>query len=136
MSAGEWAAVVVSVAVAILVTGLLFALVSLTRTLSQLRQAVDQFTRESVPLVTDLRTTVQRADAELERVDALLKTAESVSGTVDAASRLAYLTFSNPVVKALAFSTGVARAGRRLRGSDGHAPRALPVGRSSRRARR
>jgi len=127
VTAGEWAAVVVSMAVAILVAGMLFALIGLTRTLKQLRRAVDEFTRETVPLVADMHAAVQRADADLERVDGLLTTAESLTGTVDAASRLAYLTLSNPVVKALAFGTGVARAGRRLRGTTPTPPRRLPA---------
>jgi uncharacterized protein YoxC len=118
MSAGEWAAAVGTVAMIVVVLGLLFVLTSLSRTLAALRTSLEQFSRESTALAADLQSTVRRADAELERVDNLLATAESVGGTVDAASRLAYLTFSNPVVKALAFSTGVARAGRRLRRKD------------------
>jgi hypothetical protein len=45
----------------------------------------------------------------------VLGTAESISGTVDSASRLAYLALSNPVIKALAFGAGTARAARRFR---------------------
>jgi hypothetical protein len=48
-------------------------------------------------------------------VDALLESAESISSTVDSASRLAYLAFSNPVIKALAFAGGTGRAIRRVR---------------------
>ena len=80
-----------------------------------LRETVDQLRNETVPLVSDLRGTVGQANAELARVDNLLGTAESISATVDSASRLAYLAFSNPVIKALAFGSGTARAVRRLR---------------------
>ena len=65
----------------------------------------------------ELRTTVQQAGDELERVDSLLGTAESISATVDSASRLAYLAFSNPVIKGLAFASGTGRAARRFRKS-------------------
>jgi len=41
--------------------------------------------------------------------------AESIGGTVDSASRLAYLAFSNPLIKAVALGTGTSRAVRRLR---------------------
>jgi len=115
VTAGEMAAIVASVALAILAVGLLFAIGSLMRTLRQLRFTLEQFNRDAVPLVSDLRSTVGQANAELERVDNLLGTAESISGTLDSASRLAYLAFSNPVVKALAFGAGTARAARRLR---------------------
>ena len=115
MTAGEVAAVIVSVAVAILAVGLLFALASLSRTLKQLRTSVEQFRSEAIPLVGQLRGTVTQASAELERVDTLLVTAESIGATVDSASRLAYLFLANPIVKALAFGAGSTRALRRLR---------------------
>ena len=115
MTAGEVAAIVASVAVAILAVGLLFALASLTRTLRTLRTSVEQLRAEALPLVGQLRGTVTQANAELERVDTLLGTAESIGTTVDSASRLAYLFFANPIVKALAFGAGTGRAYRRLR---------------------
>ena len=116
MSAGEVAAIVASIAVAVLVLGLLVALVSLVGTLRALRETADELRRTAVPLVADLRTTVLQANAELGRVDGLLVTAESIGTTVDSASRLAYLAFSNPVVKVMALAAGTARASRRFRG--------------------
>lgn len=117
MTSGDWAAVAVAVASAILVVGLLFALASVTRTLRALRMAVEELRVQATPLVSDLRTTVGQANAELERVDGLLTSAESISTTVDSASRLLYLAFSNPLIKAMAFSVGSAKAAKRLRGS-------------------
>ena len=48
-------------------------------------------------------------------MDTLLVTAESISGTLDSAARLAYLALSNPVIKAMSFGAGTARAARRFR---------------------
>ncbi|MCZ7526117.1 MAG: DUF948 domain-containing protein [Acidimicrobiia bacterium] len=115
MSASEWAAVIASVAVAVLVGGLLLTLGSLNRTLRALRHAVDELHQETLPMVEEMHRTVKQAGTELDRVDSLLATAESVGQTVDSASRLAYLTFSNPVIKALAFGAGTRRAYRRMR---------------------
>ena len=53
--------------------------------------------------------------------------AERVGGRVDAASDLAYRTFTNPVVKALAVGTGTRRAVQRLKGDK-------PVKRNGRKA--
>jgi hypothetical protein len=39
-----------------------------------------------------------------------------VTGTVDSASRLAYIAMANPVIKGVAFASGTAKAARRLRG--------------------
>lgn len=115
MDANELAAVIVAVASAVLVIGLLVALAALTRTLRLLRVTVEDFRTQALPLVQDARATVAQAGQELERVDTLLTSAEGITATVDAASRLAYLAFSNPVIKILALGSGTARAARRFR---------------------
>jgi hypothetical protein len=115
VTAGEWAALVAAGAVAVLVFGLLLVLMSLSRTLAALRQTAEELRTTTLPLVAEARNAVTQASAELERVDGLLVTAESISGTVDSASRLAYLAFSNPAVKALAFAAGTTRAARAFR---------------------
>ncbi len=115
MSTSEVAAVVVAAAAAFATLVLLAAVLSVRRALGAVESAVAELQRETVPLVTDLQVAVRRANDGLGRVDGLLDTAESISTTVDSASRLAYLTFSNPVIKALAFASGTSRAFRRLR---------------------
>ena len=53
---------------------------------------------------------------ELARVDRLVGSAESISATVDATSKLAYRALSAPVIKTVAVTSGASRAARRLRG--------------------
>ena len=115
MTAPEFAAVIAAFAISTIAVTMLFALRSLIRTMRVLRASVEQLHSEVLPLVGQLRGTVDKASNELERVDGLLVSAESISTTVDSASRLAYLFFANPIVKALAFGAGTARAARRLR---------------------
>jgi len=94
---------------------LIFAIVQLTRTLNVLRDSIAEMRRETLPVVAEMRAAVGQATGDLERVDTLLGTAESISTTLDSASRLAYLAFSNPVIKTLAFASGTTRATRRFR---------------------
>lgn len=115
MSANDVAAIVAASAGALLVIGLLVSLYALGRTLRVLRVSVEELRQETIPLVSDLRATVGQANTELGRVDTLITRAESIGSTVDSASRLAYLAFSNPVIKALAFGAGTSRAARRFR---------------------
>lgn len=115
MSAGEIAAVAGAVAIGVVTLGLLLALGAAIRTLGAMRAAVDDVRRVTVPLLTDLHSAVRKADADMDRVESLLGTAESISGTVDSASRLAYTAFSSPLVKMIALGSGTARAVRRLR---------------------
>lgn len=118
MSAGDVAAIVLSVTAVIAVVGLLFALAALVRTLATLRVTIDEVRQAGLPLLADLHSAVRQANSELGRMDVLLDRAESISGTVDSASRLAYTAFSNPLVKAIALASGGARAFRRLRKKD------------------
>jgi Bacterial protein of unknown function (DUF948) len=115
MSATDLAALIVAIASVVAVVLMAFALVSITKTLKEVRTAVELLRTETMPVMLDLGDTVRSANAELERVGGLIGTAESISGTVDSASRLAYLAFSNPVIKGMAVASGTGRAARALR---------------------
>ena len=115
MSAGELAAVIVSISSVVAVMLLAFGLIAIRRSLRDLRLAVDELRTETAPVVAEMSETVRAANYELNRVDDLLGTAESIGGTVDSASRLAYLAFSNPVIKGLALASGTGRAARSFR---------------------
>jgi hypothetical protein len=121
MSTSEVLAVVAAIVVAMFVGGLAVALVALTRTLRVLRTTVEALRDETLPLANDLRDAARDASYEVERVDRLVTSAERLENAVDSASHLAYRTFANPVVKAMALGTGVSRAANRLRGTDGAA---------------
>ena len=116
MSGEEWAAILGAQVCLVAVVVLVVMIVRLDRAARDLRAAARDFRRESVPLLEELRETVRSADYELDRVDAIVSGAEAVTGRVDAASDLAYRTFTSPVVKALAVGTGTRRAVQRLKG--------------------
>ena len=115
MTATEFAALIVAIASIVGVVLLGVALVSITKTLRSVQEAVDMLRKETVPVMDELAGVARTANAELERMDGVLDSAESISGTVDSMSRLAYLAFSNPIIKALAFGAGTSRAVRRFR---------------------
>jgi hypothetical protein len=115
MTSTELAALIVAIASVVAVVLLAVALVSITKTLRAVRDTVDLLRSETVPVMVDLGDTVRSANVELERLGGVLGTAESIGGTVDSASRLAYLAFSNPVIKTMALASGTTRAARRFR---------------------
>jgi hypothetical protein len=115
VSATELAALIVAIASVVAVVLLAMCLASVTKTLRAVRDTVELLRTETVPVMADLGETVRYANAELERVDQLLDRASSIGGTVDSASRLAYLAFSNPVIKTMAVASGTSRAARRFR---------------------
>ena len=116
MSAGEVAAMILAVSVGIGVVGLLFTLAAAVRTLSTFRRSVEDFTSQALPLIADMHAGVRQVNADLLKLDSVLDTAESISTTVDTASRFAYGAVANPLVKAMSTGTGVLRAFRGFRG--------------------
>lgn len=115
MSAADLAAVIVTGVCLAVVVVLVLAVISMVRTMRELRETVDELRRSALPMVEDLRGTVARAGAELDRVDGVIGRAERISTTVDHASRLTYRAFAPPLIKGLALVSGVGRATRRLR---------------------
>lgn len=111
-----WVALALAVVAAGLAVALVVVVSALLRTLRSLRSVVDDLDREAVPLLAALQGDARKASAGLDRVGDLVGAAESVTRRVDGASKLAFVTFSNPVVKVLAVGHGVSRVGRRLRG--------------------
>jgi hypothetical protein len=132
MSAGDVLAVVAATVVTMLIAVLAATLVALTRTLRELRATADALHDEAIPLLDAARVAVVEAEIEVERVERLVTSAERVSGAVDGASRIAARTLRSPVVKAMAFGTGVSRATQRLREGEP----ATPAARRRRRKRR
>ncbi|HXQ60003.1 MAG TPA: hypothetical protein VN799_07880 [Acidimicrobiales bacterium] len=119
MSADHVAVLVAAVCASLAAVASLVAVAVLVRRVRELRDLVTDLQRETVPLLREARVVVDQAATEMVRVGDVLGSAESVSATVDSASRLAYRAFANPVVKVLAFSTGTGAALRRLVGRGG-----------------
>jgi hypothetical protein len=119
MSAGEITVLIAAGACVLAVVGLLIAMSGLRRQVRRLEAVAEDLRVQTMPLVVEAHRVVDQAATEMERVGAVLGSTESVSATVDSASRLAYRAFANPVVKILAVRAGAAGGMRRLRtGSD------------------
>jgi hypothetical protein len=117
-----WAAAALTLVAVGLAVALAFVTVALRRTLGSLRAVVDDLHRETVPLITGLEGDARKASQGLDRVGDLVAAADSVTRRVDGASKLAYTTFANPVVKVLAVGHGVSRVSRKLRGRPERGP--------------
>ena len=130
MSAGDFLAIVAATVVTMLIAVLAATLIALTRTLRDLRDTANALHDEAIPLLEAARDAVVDAAVEVDRVERLVTSAERIGGAVDGASRLAARTLQSPVVKAMAFGTGVSRAAQKLRQGE------TPVPPSRRRRRR
>jgi hypothetical protein len=118
MEATDVIAIVGATVVALLAGALVVVLVSLARTMREMRAVVGALRDETVELLDAAYDAVHEAAKEVDRDDRLVVTAERIDGVVDSA----YRKFSAPMVKAMAFGTGVSRAANRMR--EGEPPSA------------
>jgi hypothetical protein len=135
MSAADLAIVLVSAGAIAALVVLVVAIQSLVRTTRELRGTVERLEHEALPLVVELRTTVRRAGAEVDKVDDLLEVAAAIQHTVEGASRLTFVAFSNPLIKVIALVRGTARGLGRAFGLRGRRRRRVEVRREARLAR-
>jgi hypothetical protein len=115
MSAADLALLVVTGCSVVAVVAVLGVLARLLVVLRRVTRTLDEITAAALPLVEQLGDSVAEANLELERVDRLVGSAESISATVDATSKLAYRALSAPVIKTVAMTSGASRAAKRLR---------------------
>lgn len=105
------AAVVACVAAAVVLS----AAVVLVSQVRRLERGIEALRGETVPLVHNAREVTGKAASELARVEAVLADTESVTATVDAATRFAQRVVAVPLFKVLALRAGTAGGFRRLR---------------------
>jgi hypothetical protein len=115
LSASDLAVLVVTACSVVAVIAILFGLQRLLVALRRVHRTLDELEAQALPLVDDLALSLEEANAELARVDRLVGSAESISATVDATSKLAYRALAAPVIKTVAVTSGASRAARRIR---------------------
>ncbi|CAN5273871.1 hypothetical protein BH20ACT3_BH20ACT3_18570 [soil metagenome] len=115
LSGADLAVVVVTGCAIAAVIALLVVLQRVLVTLHRLAATLDDLNDRALPLVDELADSLAEANGELERIDRLVGSAESISATVDATSKLAYRALSAPVIKTVALTSGASRAAKRMR---------------------
>jgi uncharacterized protein YoxC len=110
LSGGEVAGLIVAVFWAVLVCFIGYVLVKLGNVVGEAGKLVAGVTDETVPLLTEVRTSVVHVNTELERVDAITANVQTVTTNVSALTGVFAATLGSPVIKVAAFSYGVRRA--------------------------
>lgn len=110
MSTSDVLAVIAATVVTILIVALAAVLVALTRTLRDLRTTLTVLEHDALEMLDDARASVAEAATEIDRVERLVTSAQRLGEAKRA--------IATPVVKAMAFGTGVSRAAQRLRDGE------------------
>jgi predicted PurR-regulated permease PerM len=110
MSAGDVAGLIAAVVFALLVGLLAYPIVKVGRLVEDLRHAVQGVSEQTIPLLSEVTTTVSTTNAQLVRVDAITANVQQVTTNVSALTSLFAATLGSPLVKVAAFSYGVRQA--------------------------
>ena len=110
LSGGEVAGLIVAVFWAVLVCFIGYVLIRLGNVVGETGKLVAGVTDETVPLLTEVRTSVVHVNAELERVDAITANVQSITHNASALTAVFAATLGSPAIKVAAFTYGVRRA--------------------------
>lgn len=107
---GEIAGLIAAVAFVLLVGVLAVPLIKLGRVFDETRVLVKGVSDETVPLLSEVTTTVTTTNAQLVRVDAITANVQTTTTNISALTALFAASLGSPVIKVAAFSYGVRRA--------------------------
>ena len=124
---------IVAFLVGALVVVLCVVMANLFRVLTSTKDLIDGVTRQTVPLLGEVNTTVGLVNQELVRVDGILVTAEGVTASVGNLVNVVSSTITSPLVRLSAFVYGLRRAaGKAAEGQPQSQSRRRRVGRRRR----
>jgi len=110
MTVGGFAALGAVVVFALLVGVIAIPLVKLGRVFDETRNTIRSISDGTLPLLTEVTTTVATTNEQLVKVDTITTNVAQVSTNVSALTSLFAATLGSPVVKVAAFSYGVRQA--------------------------
>lgn len=115
ISVGGIAGLIAAIAWAFTVLFLALVLVNLFRVLESTKMLIDGIREETVPLLSEVKTTVSGVNRELDRADGLLESAGNIARSAERVAHVVEQTVSSPLIKVIAFGAGASRAVRRLK---------------------
>lgn len=112
------AAIIAAVAFGASMLGLMALLLTLVGTVRELTATVERITDQTVPLLGGINETVAGVNTELARLDTVVASVQRISGTAENVAEVVHTAVANPLIKAIAFTTGTGvafRAAKKVR---------------------
>ena len=107
-TAGDTALIILAAFWGLLVLFLCIVLINTFRVLESTKMMIDATREETVPLLREVRGTVERTNRELDRVDGVLERVENISGLIEQAA-------ASPLVKIISVGAGLRKGASRFK---------------------
>jgi len=121
LDGGDVALIVLSAFWGLLVLFLCVILINTFRVLESTKLLIDGIREETVPLLTEVKGSVERTNRELDRVDGMLVSAGEIVQRVSRISKLVEEAASGPLVKLISVGAGLRKATSRFGRKKGKA---------------
>jgi hypothetical protein len=89
-------------------------LINTFRVLESTKMLIDSVREETVPLLVEVKGTLERANRELDRVDGMLVSAGEITTRISRISGLVEQAASGPLVKIISMGAGLRKAATRF----------------------
>jgi hypothetical protein len=119
LDGGDVALIILSAFWGLLVLFLCVVLINTFRVLESTKLLIDGIREETVPLLTEVKGSVERTNRELDRVDGMLVSAGEIVQRVSRISGLVEQAASGPLVKVISAGAGIRKAVKRFGGKKG-----------------
>ena len=116
LDGGDVALIVLSAFWGLLVLFLCIVLLNTFRILESTKMLIDGIREETIPLMREVRTSVEKTNRELDRVDGMLVAGGEIVGRVQRISGLVEQAVASPLTKIIGISAGLKGAASRFRG--------------------
>ena len=113
LDGGDVALIVLSAFWGLLVLFLCVVLINTFRVLESTKILIDSMREETIPLLREVKGSVERTNRELDRVDVMLEATGEIVGRVGRISGLVEEAVSGPLVKLISVGVGLRKAARR-----------------------
>jgi uncharacterized protein YoxC len=94
----------------LLVLFLCYVLVKTVTVIQSTQMLIDGIRQETVPLLSEVKGSVERTNRELDRVDGMLESAGEIITRVEKLSGLVEQAASSPLIKVISFGAGLRKA--------------------------
>jgi hypothetical protein len=118
-TAGDTALIVLAAFWGLLVLALCVVLLNTFRVLESTKMTIDMMREETVPILREIKTSIEKTNGHLDRVGTVLDAAGGIVGRVEKVSGLIEDAISSPLVKIIGLGAGIRTAAGRFRGKKG-----------------
>ncbi len=118
LTAGDTALIVLAAFWGLLVLALCVVLLNTFRVLESTKMTIDTMREETVPLLREVKGSVERANRELDRVDTMLVSANEIVGRVENRSGRDEQAAASPLVKVISLGAGLRKGFSKVRGKS------------------